>query len=58
MNAVIQVLGVSLGDLFWLVHLFSHATRICVHRHPTFALDVVLQLIRKGANRPYWPGRI
>jgi len=30
MDAVIQVLGVSLGDLFWPVHLFSDATRILV----------------------------
>ena len=30
MNAVIQVLGVSLGDLFWPVHLFSDATRILI----------------------------
>jgi len=30
MNAVIQVLGVGLGDLFWPVHLFSDATRILV----------------------------
>jgi putative NADH-flavin reductase len=30
MAAVIQVLGVSLGDLFWPVHLFSDATRILV----------------------------
>src|SRR5262249_14037081 len=28
MNAVIQVLGVGLGDLFLPVHLFSDATRI------------------------------
>ena len=30
MNAVIQVLGVGLGDLFWPVHLFSDATRILI----------------------------
>ena len=30
MNAVIQVLGVGLGDLFRPVHLFSDATRILV----------------------------
>jgi putative NADH-flavin reductase len=30
MNAVIQVLGVGLGDLFRSVHLFSDATRILV----------------------------
>ena len=30
MDAVIQVLGVGLGDLFWPVHLFSDATRILV----------------------------
>ena len=30
MNAVIQVLGVGLGDLFGPVHLFSDATRILV----------------------------
>ena len=30
MDAVIQVLGVSLGELFWPVHLFSDATRILV----------------------------
>jgi putative NADH-flavin reductase len=30
MDAVIQVLGVSLGEMFWPVHLFSDATRILV----------------------------
>jgi len=30
MNAVIQVLGVGLGDLFRPVHLFSDATRVLV----------------------------
>jgi len=30
MDAVIQVLGVGLGDLFWPVHLFSDATRILI----------------------------
>ena len=30
MNAVIQVLGVSLGDLIWPVHLFLDATRILI----------------------------
>jgi len=29
-DAVIQVLGVSLGELFWPVHLFSDATRILI----------------------------
>ena len=30
MDAVIQVLGVGLGDLFWPVHIFSDATRILI----------------------------
>ena len=30
MDAVIQVLGVSLGELFWPVNLFSDATRILI----------------------------
>src|SRR6188472_63232 len=29
-DAVIQVLGVSLSELFWPVHLFSDATRILI----------------------------
>ena len=50
MDAVIQVLGVGLGDLFWPVHLFSDATRILVAAMQAQGVNRLISVTGFGAG--------
>jgi putative NADH-flavin reductase len=53
MDAVIQVLGVGLGDLFWPVHLFSDATRILIAAMQAQGVKRLISVTGFGAGGAY-----